>query len=153
MLYPFSGQHTPMLISPASTKNAFPVKCKKEMMWCSSALTCNQSLPCPFPPKRTLRVLSHPAPLLLSYPFAAAKSTKAGLLSRANSVKYLSNVKCQMPNATCQTLPFAGLNGSPRILASHTLAFNCHADRQVILLSLTQLAHHLALSCSFRLLN
>lgn len=100
--------------------------------------------PCPF---------TRHTPLLLSYPFAAAKSTKAGLLSRANSVKYLSNVKCQMPNATCQTLPFAGLNGSPRILASHTLAFNCHADRQVILLSLTQLAHHLALRCSFRLLN
>lgn len=32
-----------LLISLA--KNAFPVKCKKEMMWCSRALTCNQSLP------------------------------------------------------------------------------------------------------------
>lgn len=30
---------------PAPTKNAFPVKCKKEMMWCSPALTCNQSWP------------------------------------------------------------------------------------------------------------
>lgn len=40
-----------VFVSPAHTllislaKNAFPVKCKKEMMWCSPALTCNQSLP------------------------------------------------------------------------------------------------------------
>lgn len=121
-----TSAHT-LLISLA--KNAFPVKCKKEMMWCSPALTCNQSLPpssyfCYFTARRhtapsaglallarPLAVLGgvfqsltlshtfpHPRCLPLSLGvvlvvFVAAKSTKTGLLSQANSVKYLSNVK------------------------------------------------------------
>lgn len=147
-----------VFVSPAHTllislaKNAFPVKCKKEMMWCSPALTCNQSLPpsssyfCYFTARHTapsqhsplpsfphrlpmpfqqflaaLFNLSNTLPLLLplSVSLVAAMSTKTGLLSQANSVKYLSNVKVH-PVWVCACVCVGGGVGFS-VLTSHSL--------------------------------